>query len=90
MKKSNQESLHKRVNISLPNETLQLIDRAIPKGDRSRFLDNAVKFYLRGIAKSNLRRELREGAIIRSTRDLEIAEQWFNIDEEPWQKINKK
>ena len=35
--------MRKRINISLPEETLELIDRVTEHGDRSRFIDEAVR-----------------------------------------------
>jgi len=47
--------MYQRINITLPNETLQLLDRIAPKGDRSHFIDQAVKYYINAEAKENLR-----------------------------------
>lgn len=77
--------MYQRINITLPNETLQLLDRIAPKGDRSHFIDQAVKYYINAEAKKNLREKLKEGALHRADRDLGITQDWFNIDEESWQ-----
>ena len=76
--------MHRRVNITLPEETLRLIDRAAQKGDRSRFIDLAVKHFVRSTRRSALRQLLREGAVRRSDRDRLIAEEWFGFDEGSW------
>ena len=78
-------SMYQRINITLPNETLQLLDRIAPKGDRSHFIDQAVKYYINAEAKKNLRDKLKQGALRRADRDLGITQDWFNIDEESWQ-----
>lgn len=78
-------SMYQRINITLPNETLQLLDRIAPKGDRSNFIDQAVKYYINAEAKKNLRDKLKQGAMRRADRDLGITQDWFNIDEESWQ-----
>lgn len=36
-------TMRKRINISLPEETLELIDRVTEHGDRSRSVDGAVR-----------------------------------------------
>jgi CopG family transcriptional regulator/antitoxin EndoAI len=77
--------MRKRVNIPLPEETLELIDRVTEHGDRSRFIDEAVKHYVEHIGRTNLRKQLKEGAIRRAQRDLALAEEWFTLDEEAWQ-----
>jgi CopG family transcriptional regulator / antitoxin EndoAI len=77
-------TMRKRINITLPEETLDLIDRVTEQGDRSRFIDEAVRHYIEGTGRANLRKRLKEGAIHRAERDLHLAEEWFTIDEEVW------
>lgn len=77
--------MQQRVNITLPQETIRLIDRATKKGDRSRFIDDAVRFFIKEHRRAALRAILKEGAIKRAKRDLGIAEDWLLLDEEPWQ-----
>lgn len=52
-----QKVIRKRVNITLPKDTIHFIDRVAGKWDRSRFLDEAVWFYVRKL--------LREGTAYR-------------------------
>lgn len=75
---------HKRVNITLPEKTLRLIDRLTKKGARSSFLDEAVHFYIKEISRAHLRDRLRRGALLQSSRDRSLAEDWFSIDEDVW------
>ena len=77
--------MRKRINITLPEETVALIDRVTEKGDRSGLIDNAVRHYIETVGKKNLRRRLKEGAMRRAERDLSLAEEWFASDEEAWQ-----
>ena len=77
--------MQQRINITLPEETLGLIDRVTRKGDRSRFIDRAVKHYVGTIGRANLKKRLKEGAIKRAERDLRLAEEWFTLEEEAWQ-----
>ena len=86
---SSATAAHKRVNVTLPPETLHLIDRLSRKGNRSRFLDNAVKFYVTAIGRSALRKQLKAGAIQRAERDLRLAEEWFSIEDEAWHGTRK-
>jgi len=76
--------MRKRLNIILPEETVQLMDRVTVKGDRSRLIDRAVKHYIHSVGRKNLRRRLKEGAEERAERDLAVAEEWFAIDEDVW------
>lgn len=78
--------MYQRVNITLPEETLSMIDRVAEKGDRSRFIDLAVRYYVEAMGKAKLKKLLKEGAIARAERDLRLAEEWFTLEEEAWQK----
>ena len=80
----------KRINIILRRDTLRLLDRLAQKGNRSAFVDRAVQFYVKEAARANLRKQIEEGAKVRATRDLAIAEEWFPLDEEAWQKHAKR
>lgn len=78
--------MHRRLNITLPEETVRLIDRMAARGNRSRFISKAVRRYVRDLNRANLRRRIKEGAIRRSERDLSMAEDWFFLEEEAWAK----
>ncbi len=73
-------SAYARVNITLPKETMKLIDRVTHKTNRSGFVDRAVHFYIQKIGRTNLAKQLRAGAETRARRDLEITEEWFSLD----------
>jgi CopG family transcriptional regulator/antitoxin EndoAI len=79
-------TMRQRINITLPETTLRLLDRIAPKGDRSRVIDAAVRHFVETHGKANLRKQLAEGARRRAERDLLLAEEWFGIDEEAWPK----
>jgi len=81
--------MHKRVNVTLPEETSRLIDRSANHGNRSRFIDEAVKCFVRDHGRTELRRLLEEGAERRAARDLAVAEEWFPVDKEAWQERRK-
>ena len=77
-------AVHRRINISLPEETLALLDRVADKGDRSRLIDEAVRYYIDDKGRLELRKRLKEGAIRRGPRDLQLTEEWFPLEEEVW------
>jgi len=64
----------KRVNITLATDTLRLLDRLAPKGDRGRLIDEAVRSYISAKGRSSLRELLKEGSQARATRDLGLLE----------------
>jgi CopG family transcriptional regulator / antitoxin EndoAI len=77
-------AVHQRINVSLPEETLRLLDSVADKGDRSRFIDQAVRYYIDEKGRQELRKRLKEGATRRAARDLSFAEEWFPLEEEAW------
>jgi len=72
-----------RINVTLPEETVRLIDRVSEKGNRSRLINEAVKRYIQEMGRANLRERLKEGAHQRAERDRRLAEEWFLLNEEP-------
>jgi CopG family transcriptional regulator / antitoxin EndoAI len=74
----------RRLNISLPDETVRLLDRVAAKGERSHVIAEAVTKYVAEIGKARLRRRMKERAVTRADLDLEIAQEWFPVDEEAW------
>ena len=77
---------YRRLNITLPRETARLVDRVAGRGDRSRFIADAIAFYVSATRRAELKKRLREGAQRRSDRDRALAIEWFDLDEEAWQK----
>jgi CopG family transcriptional regulator/antitoxin EndoAI len=72
-----------RINVTLPEETVRLIDRVSEKGNRSRLINEAVKRYIQEMGRAKLRERLKEGAHQRAARDRRLAEEWFLPNEEP-------
>lgn len=77
-----------RVNIILPQETLDLLDAVSKKGERSRIIDIAVRDYVSRAGKLRVRKLLAEGARVRNTRDLDIARTWGKLNDtnDVWQR----
>jgi CopG family transcriptional regulator/antitoxin EndoAI len=78
--------MHRRINISVPEETLRLIDRVAAKGDRSQFIAEAVRHYVTSASRAQLRKRLKEGALRRAERDRALAEDWVLLEEEAWRR----
>ena len=76
--------MNQRINVSLPEETLRLLDRVAGKGDHSRLIDEAVRYYIDQKGRRELKKRLQEGAIRRAARDLQLTEEWFPLEEEVW------
>ena len=82
--------MSKRVNIMLPDATVKVLDRVARKGDRSRFISQAVLHFVETQSMANLRERLKRGALANAKLDLQIAEEWFPAEQEAWQKIEKE
>ena len=76
--------MSRRLNISLPEETVRLLDRVAAKGERSHVIAEAVTRYVTELGKARLRKVMKERARKRSDLDLQIAEEWFRVDQEAW------
>jgi CopG family transcriptional regulator/antitoxin EndoAI len=81
--------MHRRLNVTLPEETVRLIDRTVRSGNRSSFIDEAVRYFVRAHGRAELKRLLEEGAERRAARDLAIAEDWFAVDQSAWRRRRK-
>lgn len=78
--------MSKRINVMLPDETLAVLDRVTRRGSRSRFVSRAVLHYVRSHGKQNLRERLKAGYQAHAQENLQMALEWFPLEEAPWQK----
>ncbi len=78
--------MRRRINITLPQETVKLIDRVSRKGDRSRLINEAVRGYVREVGRARLRQQLKAGYLQGAERDRHAVEEWFYVDEEASQR----
>ena len=70
-----------RIDITLPEETIRLLDRAVPNGSRSRFIDKTIRHLIRTESNKQLKDRIKKGAIARAGRDLDLAEAWFVLED---------
>ena len=77
----------KRINVILPEATVRTIDRLSRPGQRSRFIERAVQYYVVMASPEALQERLKQAAIRDHDLDLEIASDWFAVDQEQWQKL---
>lgn len=75
---------HLRLNITLPETTVLLLDSVADKGTRSTFIDTAIKMHIHEVKAAHMREALKAGAIANAERDLAMAEEWFELEEEIW------
>lgn len=74
--------MNKRLNITLPEQTVRLMDRVAGKGQRSSLIDRAVRRYVKEETRANLRKQLAEGYEANAAEDLQLAEDWFPLEEQ--------
>jgi CopG family transcriptional regulator / antitoxin EndoAI len=71
----------RRINVALPEETIRALDRVAPRGNRSRMISEGVMYYVTAKARNNLAERLKQGAVANAQRDLELAKEWFPLEE---------
>jgi CopG family transcriptional regulator/antitoxin EndoAI len=74
--------MSKRIKKNLPDKNRAVLDRVTTKGNRSRFIDRAVRQLIQTEGKANLRARLKDDAIENAERDLAISAEWFPLEEE--------
>ena len=59
-----------------------MLHRAVPRGQRSRLIDLAVRRSIDEQGRADLQKQLELGATARSERDRQIAEDWFTLPDQ--------
>ena|SRR5271167_305081 len=77
--------MNKRLNIVLPETTVRSIARLAKPGERSRFIDRAVRHYVATQSTEALKAQLQQTAVRDRDLDREVAEEWSAVDQEIWQ-----
>jgi len=80
MENQNNSTTYQRVDVTLPKETVRLLEKIAKRGDRSWLVDQAIRFFAKEMSRANLKKQVREGAIVNASRNLNLAEEWFSID----------
>ncbi len=82
--------MSKRINVVLSDDTLAVLERVAPKGNRSRLIDQAVFDYVTTRSRQHLRERLKAGYLANAKFNLKLAKDWFPLEEEAWQKASGK
>ena len=77
--------MNKRINVILPATTVAVLDRVATKGNRSALIDRAIRHYVNTQSRQSLRERLKQEALTNAERDLQMAAEWFPLEEEAWQ-----
>jgi hypothetical protein len=80
----------RRINILLPEATLNVIDRMARPGQRSRFIERAVRHYVATASPEALEERIKQAAIRDRDLDLGIADDWLAVDQEQWRSLDRQ
>ena len=81
--------MSKRINVILPDVTVAVLDRVAPKDNRSRLISQAVLQYVKTQSTANLKERLKQGALANAGLNLDIAEEWFPVEQEAWNRLEQ-
>ena len=84
-----QKTLRKRITVTLPMDTIRVLEKTVKKGDRSETINRALIAYLGKLKKQSLRRRLKEEAQANAAEDLRLAHEWFHLDQEAWEQAEE-
>jgi CopG family transcriptional regulator/antitoxin EndoAI len=79
----------RQLQITLPEDTMQLLDRWLassdyPEKEYNDLINETIKLYIAEKQINHLNQQLKEEAIVRAERDLNLAEDWFSLEEKLW------
>ena len=77
-------AVHKRLNITLPEATVSMLESVAAKGERSTFIDAAIRRHINETRKEDLREQLKAGAIANAERALAMVREWDQLEDESW------
>ena len=75
---------YRRLNITLSEDTVDLLDRLVPRGERSRFIAQLVKRTAQ--ERADLYARLEESYARRAQRDREICAEWDYLSDQVWRR----
>ena len=81
--------MNKRLNIVLPESTVRTISRLAKPGERSRFIDRAIRHYVATQSTEALRAQLERAAMRDRDLDHQVTEEWSAVDQEIWQRLDQ-
>ena len=73
-----------KVTLTLPSEVMDAVREEAPPRGYSRFIAEAVTYYIQERRRSALRERLIAGYQAGAERDQALAEEWRPLEEEAW------
>ena len=80
-------STARRINVVLPESTIKSLSKVAKPGERSRFIDKAVRHYISNQSKAAVRALLEKTAIRDIDLNRQIMDDWADVDRESWRKF---
>jgi metal-responsive CopG/Arc/MetJ family transcriptional regulator len=80
----------KRINVVMPTDTVRTIDRMVRPGRRSEFITRAVEHYVATQSAEAIQKLLEVTAVRDRDLDQQVAEDWFEVDQQSWQHIDQQ
>lgn len=77
----------KRVDFTLPIDTISLLEKTVPRGKKSELVNRALQVYIRHLKQKALRKAMREEALADAELDLQTTQEWSAVDQDTWQQI---
>src|SRR5579862_9574073 len=80
----------KRINVMLADATVRTLDRLSRPGQRSRFIERAIRHYVTTASADALHERLKQAAIRDRDLDRHMADEWLAVDQEQWRRFDKQ
>jgi len=71
--------MHQKINIALPEQIADTIEQLADENNISRFIVDAVMYYMEHTGKTTLREQVKQGALKRAERDLNLSHEWNRL-----------
>ena len=89
MRTTDPRSMTRRVNIVLPDTTLRTINRLAGRGQRSRFINQAVQHFVAWQSAEALRTRLEQAVVRDNDLDREVTAEWLDVDQQAWRQLDE-
>jgi len=73
-----------RINVTLPRELIESVNHIAGPRSRSRLISEALREYIRQIAKNELEKQLEEGYQAAAKESIALSEEFAAVDLEGW------
>jgi len=76
--------MYQKINITLPEQIARHIEQMADEKSISRFVEDAVIYYMEHTGKITLREQMKQGALKRAERDLKLSHEWDSLEDSIW------